>query len=244
MSFDTFNRLKYDDCALESRILENSSQFTYNVTNPLYLRDLACHKSRDARRRPNGDDNDQKENKCRATVGKFNADGSISCDVSATQDQCATPDKFALNNRNLRCWSGGPGVSGSEIDVDSVFRNEKDEGSEPRPQQLRTRVFHGVPDKRRGKYRPGIELRLQKGRATSMPRYESEIDATEQQFDVFHPTVEMPSVEHIIPPWTRGGTSSREINRSPAFLKALGYEWNKDKRTWMATSALATPPQT
>jgi len=231
-TFEAFNRLKYDDCEAASKLFENKSQFEYKVTNPIYVRDRACRAVRKAQQKEQDDD---ERHACRKTVARANADGSVSVDDDTLDTQCMSAERFALDNKSMKTWSGGPGIMRSEIDIDSFLRNEQSVESDPRPQQLRTRLFTGVPDRRRGKFRPGVEIRLQKGRATSMPRHESEVDPTEQQFNVFHPTVKMPPTKHVIPPWTRGGTSSRDVNRSPAFLKSIGYDW--DGRTWVRASS-------
>lgn len=149
-------------------------------------------------------------------------------------DVCRTNgkvDKFASQHKNLRPWQGY-GWDRCRVDVDSRLRNDQIWTNDPWKTQWDTRTFVAVPDLGRGRPMPETESRLINGQDTTSSRQCGSI--TEKQFDnVFHPTVLPVCPEHIIPSWTWGGESSRDINRSPEFMKSLGYEY--DGRMWVRT---------
>lgn len=218
--FEELNRTRDDACAQATQVFENQSQADYVLTNPIHLRLVGC---------ANGDER-KKDDRCNSKT-TFHADGTVSVEkTGSAKENCARADEFALKHRNLRSWSGGPGIQQKDVDVDSFMRLESDSGLHSHPQQLPARVFQGVPDRRRGRPRPNTETRLLHSKSTTVKRREAEITPTEMEYDVFHPTVDMPSTKNIISSIPRGGRSSRDINRSPGFLKSIGYEWNG--RTW------------
>jgi hypothetical protein len=135
---------------------------------------------------------------------------------------------FAGKHRNLRPWDGY-GIDNGRVDVDSHFKNHAIWTNDPSKQQLKTRTFTAVPDLHRGRSMPDRESALINGQDTTSNRMCNPI--TEKQLDVFHPTVLPVCTKHIIPTWTRGGESSREISRSPEFLESQGYV--HDGRTWV-----------
>lgn len=136
--------------------------------------------------------------------------------------------EFAQQHRNLRSWDGY-GVDTSRIDVDSKFRNEQIWTNDPFKTQLNTRTFTAVPNLWRGRAMPDTESVLQNGQDTTSKKMCNPL--TEKQFPVFHPTLLPVCTKHIVPQWTRGGDSSREIARSPDFMKSLGYKY--DGRMWV-----------
>jgi len=221
MTFSELNRLKDDRCEQEARLLENQSQFEYTVSNGIVLRQAECGTCT-ARQKPK---KKQGDDAC-ATSYRFNADGSV---TSAAKEEdgkanCVRAEEFALKHPSMHSWSGGPGAAQGDIDVDSRFKNESESGTHAHPQQLPTRVFKGAPYRRAGNTEPVLEAKLLKGHATKVRPSETEETPSEKQFPTFHPTLDMPATEHVVSPWPRAGRSSRDITRSSAFLKMIGYK--------------------
>lgn len=140
--------------------------------------------------------------------------------------------RFSRKHRNLRSWDGY-GWDTEHIDVDSRIRNDKIWTNDPHKTQLRTRTFTAVPKLWRGKHMPVTESKLKNGLDTGSNRLCRPL--TEEQFPVFHPTYVPPGPKHIVPEWTRGGDSSRELARTPWFMESLGYEY--DGRMWVKKSS-------
>lgn len=243
--FEELNRLRDDRCAQEARLSGNLAHSDYVLTNPIYLRLDGCAQKKNKKNKKSEEKKREKEEQkggdssTSAARDRFNADGSVSPIIGVGGadndddeeeeedgcDNCARPDDFALRHRNLRTWAGGPGMDRSAVDVDSSLRIDPHEPSlvASYPQQLATRVFHAVPDRRRGDYKPRVEARLRQGRATSSKPSEARLTPSERAYPVFHPTLEMPPAKTLVPSWPRAGRSSRDINRSPAFLRMIGY---------------------
>lgn len=137
--------------------------------------------------------------------------------------------RFAEHHRNLRSWHGYGNVDRSKVDVDSELRNDKIWTNTPYKTPLHTRTFVAVPDLVRGPPKPVTEAKIMSGVDTTL-RYRCD-PLSEKQFQVFHPTVMPVCVKHLIPPWTHGGDSSRDINRSPEFMNMMGYRY--DGRMWV-----------
>lgn len=215
--FEELNRTKDDACSQASHVFENQSQADYVLTNPIHLRLTGCAGQQYSKK-------------------QCGADGTVSSAKGHQKENgnCEKAQDFALKHRNLRTWSGGSGIKQDEIDVDSYMRIESDSGLHSHPQQLSSRVFQAVPDRHRGRPKPNTETQMLRSKSTTVKRREDDITPTETSFDVFHPTLQMPSTKNIVSPIPRGGNSSREINRSPTFLKSLGYKWTG--RTWVASS--------
>lgn len=142
---------------------------------------------------------------------------------SLLNDENGTQQEVMLEHKNLRCFDGY-GVAGNLIDMDSEVRNN-DRSTRPTigRQQLCARVFTAAPSLGRGRSIPVVESALINGQDTSGERSCSRW--AEQPFDTLHPAVCRVPVHHIVPadglPAT--GVSSRDIARSPEFLKAMGY---------------------
>ena len=153
--------------------------------------------------------------------------------LRSAPDPCKTTRKvesFAQRYPNLRPWTGY-GVSGCQIDTDSHIRNEKIWTNDPSKTQYFPRTFQAVPKLWRGVPMPETESRLINGLDTTTSRQSG--DLSEKQFPVFHPTVLPVCTKHIIPEWTWGGESSRDISRSPEFLRSLGYEYDYGRKIWL-----------
>jgi len=144
------------------------------------------------------------------------------------------PEKFALQHRNLRPWTGH-GLAQDRIDEDTQLRLDAIQTSHPGPQQLNTRLFTAVPDRSSGaKVHADLESRLIQGSMTTSRAKDWPVKNSELPLDVFHPTVSAIPVDHIVPEnWTRGGNSSRELNRSPEFLRSIGYVQREGDGVWV-----------
>jgi hypothetical protein len=120
----------------------------------------------------------------------------------------------ALEHPTMQAWDGY-GMSPEEVDGDSRMRLDA-EATHPRSRlQLSTRVFTAVPDLSRGNDPDGQVL-------FGGPRERPCDSLSEHDFDRFVPGVCAAAVEHVVPPWTAGGASSRDISRSSRFQRALG----------------------
>jgi hypothetical protein len=136
--------------------------------------------------------------------------------------------KLAQKTKNLRPWNGY-GWPREKIDADSQLRIQSVWTNTPYKTQLPTRTFVGAPDMSRGVPQPDKESELLNSQDTSSKTMCDPI--TEKQFPVYHPTLLPVCTRHIIPPWTRGGESSRKISSSPEFMRMLGYKY--DGRMWV-----------
>lgn len=240
--FEELNRLRDDRCAQETRLSGNLAHSEYVLTNPIYLRLDDCARAQKQKGSSKKKEDGSATSRCNADgsvspIGGGGRGGSDSASYAAARAEdddetddggvcgnCARPDDFALRHRNLRTWAGGPGMERSAVDVDSTLRIDTHAPSRASyPQQLSTRVFHAAPDRRHGHYKPSVEARLRQGRATSSKPSEARLTPSERAFPVFHPTLEMPAAKTLVPSWPRAGRSSRDINRSPAFLRMIGY---------------------
>lgn len=220
MLFSELNRLKDDRCEQEARLFENQSQFEYTVSNGIVLRQAECGTCTSRQKKP------KKQGHACSTAYRSNADGSVTLTAKEEDGKanCVPADEFALKHPSMHSWSGGPGVAQGDIDVDSRFKNESESGTHAHPQQLPTRVFKGAPYRRAGKTEPVLEAKLLKGHATKVRPSETEETPSEKQFPTFHPTLDMPATVNVVGPWNRAGRSSRDITRSSAFLKMIGYK--------------------
>lgn len=134
--------------------------------------------------------------------------------------------------RNLRVWTGY-GVNCGVIDEESTLLREGTSSTRcGKRQQLNTRVFEAAPDLSRGRIMPDTESHLINGQDTTSIRECYKL--TERAFDTFNPVVQSTCVENIIPNWTWGGASSRDIAKSESFLRGAGYEY--DGRSWYRSS--------
>ena len=162
----------------------------------------------------------------------------------------------SLQHRNLQPWDGY-GWNPAAMDTDSQLRVDS-EVTHPRSKiQLAKRVFQAAPDLSHGQASPELELRLIAGAANTRKGCGGGKEGggcpsggggggrgregkgggapvpdrlAERAWDRFIPGVETVQAENIIPPWTNGGAPSRDIARSDAFLRTLGYQ--HDGRMW------------
>ena len=137
-------------------------------------------------------------------------------------------EAFAAQHRNLRPWTGF-GIDKCRVDDDSRLRNDKIWTNTPWKTQWDARTFVAVPNLGRGRPMPTTESRLLSGQDTTSSRQCGSL--SEKQYDVFHPTVLPVCPKHVVPDWTWGGDSSRDINRSPEFMESIGLKY--DGRMWV-----------
>jgi hypothetical protein len=124
-----------------------------------------------------------------------------------------------LVHRGMRTWDGY-GWSAAAVDGDTALRLDATATHPRSRRQLSTRVFCAVPALSRGRTAdPEEEARIVGSINTSATREAFPIG--EVDFARFDPGVCAVSVDHIVPQWTAGGESSRDIARSRAFRKAV-----------------------
>jgi hypothetical protein len=130
-------------------------------------------------------------------------------------------DDFALSHRNLRKWDGY-GPSGSRVDGETRLRLDA-ERTRPRTRlQLCSRVFAAAPNLASARGEPALEARVIVGADTSCSRRAPGLRVSEADFSRFDPGVCAVPVENVVPAWTAGGSSSRDIARTKRFRRALG----------------------
>jgi hypothetical protein len=140
----------------------------------------------------------------------------------------------ALANRKMMTWDGygmGPGA----VECDGRMRGAARTTRQRAKTQLPKRVFFAAPDLAHGgattEAAVEVESRfLSGGVDTSAVRRCHRLGET--QIDRFFPGVCQVDVRHIVPEWTAGGASSRDISRSAAF------------RTLVASGAVGAGPAT
>lgn len=142
------------------------------------------------------------------------------CTKSCT-DRKQSLTGFASQHPNLR-FQDGFGISPCEVDGDSKLKHESKWTNAKERQQLPKRVFTSAPDLSRGEFYANTESVLISGQDTSSLKHCSKL--AEVTYDRFVPGVDTQCAEHIIPPWTWGGDSSRDITRSKGFLESIGYQ--------------------
>lgn len=131
----------------------------------------------------------------------------------------------SLEHRNLRLWDGF-GMAPGAVSKDTELRLDAaaTRGRSKLGRQLATRIFTAAPDLAHGTGDPDREssMRHESGNAGAAgvcpPRRQQ---VSEADFDRFDPGVCARSVDSIVPPWTEGGASSRDIARRRAFQRAL-----------------------
>ena len=201
--FDSSDRLAFDGCAVMQRDIDSRLAASYTLTNlrpaPPPFEDKAANKA------------------VPAPLKSSLADGQT---VPAPL-KSSSSDDFALAHRNLRKWDGY-GPSGARVDGDTKLRLEA-ERTRPRARlQLCSRVFSAAPNLSKARGESGLEARVMTGVDTSCSRRAPGLRMSEADFDRFDPAVAAVPVEHIVPAWTAGGASSRDIARTKKFRKALG----------------------
>jgi hypothetical protein len=132
----------------------------------------------------------------------------------------------------------GYGVSPVAVGIDDMRLGAEQTKHRAR-NQLCTRVFSASPSLSRGQGEPELEMRMRAGVSTSGINHPSKCDlredywvsVSELDFDRFAPGVCAVPVEHIVPKWTHGGSSSRDISRSSGFRRALSRAERSRRRT-------------
>lgn len=135
---------------------------------------------------------------------------------------------FASDYPNLR-FMDGHGFAPCDVDNDSRLRQASRWTHSRNRQQLANRVFTAVPDLARGVLYPNIESTLLSAQDTTLLRQCHRLG--EQTWSRFTPNVDVQCADHIIPSWTWGGDSSRDIARSKEFLASIGYKVTADNFT-------------
>jgi hypothetical protein len=136
---------------------------------------------------------------------------------SEEEAECAD---FALKHRNLRPWDGY-GWNVGDVESDSHLRLD---GQRTRPQsrlQLCSRVFSAAPALCRATGDPALESRVRQSVDTSCIKRAPGVRVAETDFHRFDPGYCPVPVEHVVPVWTAGGASSRDIARTRRFRKAF-----------------------
>lgn len=131
--------------------------------------------------------------------------------------------KTAAQHRALNLWMGYS-TPQEGIDRDSDMRLASESTADAHRTQLPTRTFVGVPNFGKGDANPRVESRLLNAQDSAIGRGPGSSTVAEKQFPVFHPEVRAVDVEHIVPPWSRGGENSRDVSKDPRFLRSVGYE--------------------
>jgi hypothetical protein len=149
-----------------------------------------------------------------------------------TQDKLRYDDcKRVATEDAQRVLVDGHGLDPDMIDGDSGLRNSRTSVTHTRVRQaLPTRVFTAALDLGRGGLRVNTESRLLSGDDTSRLRMCS-ARLAERDWDRFDPAVCPVAVENVVQQ-SRGGEPSRDIARSGAFLKDMGYKWDCATKTW------------
>ena len=154
-----------------------------------------------------------------------------SCDTPC-KDRKAKLRNFAAAHPTLQ-FVDGFGLAPCDVDEDSALKHKQTWTNPRYRQQLRTRVFGAIPDLARGAPKPATESILISGQDTTYMRQCSRL--AEMNWDRFAPNVDVQCEEHVIPEWTWGGDSSRDISRSKEFLQSIGYQ--VDTRTGFTSSS-------
>ena len=143
--------------------------------------------------------------------------------------RCTTPcterqrmlSSFAARHPSMQ-YRDGFGMAPCDVDGDSALKHSSRWTNAKERQQLPKRVFTSAPDLARGSANTSTESALLSGEDTAALRQCSRL--SELNFGRFDPNVDVQCAEHVVPPWTWGGASSRDITRSPEFLASIGYQ--------------------
>lgn len=134
-----------------------------------------------------------------------------------------TPSMDFATQHRTREGRDGYGLGPGTIDCDSLLRGATEDavrlGRLDHGRQLCTRVFVSAPNLAKRRPDPLLESRIVPGVDTSDTRRCYRIG--EESYDRFDPGVCQVPVDHIVPPWTAGGASSRDIARSRPFQHAV-----------------------
>lgn len=121
--------------------------------------------------------------------------------------------EFSIENR-MQIRDGYGFTNACRVDMDSKVRNNF-EMTDKGKQQLFTRTFQGGPNVNKGGFEPEIDAKLTQG-AFSTRKDACDV-LSERSFDRFEPMSEamlqnIQNVDNIVPTWTWGGVSTREVN--------------------------------
>lgn len=192
--YDANDNLRADPCAREARQLENDSVLAYH----LYDKYGVCNR--------------------RST--STSASSSSLCKERQQKLQ-----QFALESPNLRYWDGYGSVNACSIDRVAYSKADNTKAVGER-QSLPHRVFVAAPDISRasssGRSAPDVESDLRSSRDTSV--YKRCGRLSEVTLHRLVPNVDVQCAEHAVPEFPWGGESSRDIARTPEFLRSLGYD--------------------
>jgi hypothetical protein len=157
--------------------------------------------------------------------------------AGSCEDRKGQLSSFATRHTNMRFWDGY-GIAPCDVDVDDRFRHDKSWTCPKERQQLPKRIFTSVPDLSRGQVHANTESMILSGEDTSSQRQCSHL--AERNYDRFVPGVAVQCVEHVVPSWTWGGDSSRDITRSKEFLSSIGYSLDEGKNFTCAVNRTQT----
>ena len=147
------------------------------------------------------------------------------CDDESVKD-------FTLSEPNIFYKDGYGFTNDCNVDNDSDLRLSQLTQFKCR-NQLKTRVYQGVPNKGRGQSIPVVESKLITGEDTSTSRSCNTL--ADIYIDRFTPMLkcveEIQKADHIVYDWTRGGDPSRQLVRNRDYLERCGYKNNG--KTWV-----------
>lgn len=155
------------------------------------------------------------------------------------------PAAFATQHRSMYAWDGY-GMGADSIDCDGRLRLAAEATTSRERACLSTRVFVAAPNLSRGWMQDAV--------ACPPPPMLTSVDTSdtrrcfrlaESDYDRFNPGVCAVGVEHVVPPWTAGGASSRDIARSAPFQQAfarLNRRLAKQEACPAAASSASCPP--
>ena len=153
-------------------------------------------------------------------VGQRDADNrGISCYGLTNLRPSPYAKACAQGMRSMHTWDGY-GWNVAEVDRDTRLRLES-RNTHPRSKvQLSTRVFVAAPDLAQAGVPPFSDADAAEVIFPG-PREHPCESLTEVDYDRFVPGICAIPVDNIVPSWTYGGDSSRDISRSAKFQKAL-----------------------
>lgn len=129
---------------------------------------------------------------------------------------------LAQAHPNLR-RKDGYGLDPSMIDQDSCIKKSALQTASKERQPLTRRYFFAAPNLTRGLACDALtchENALIMGDDTTVHR-QCGTRLSEMDFDRYAPNVRPVRVDNVVPDWTWGGASSRDISRTPEFMKFL-----------------------
>lgn len=135
------------------------------------------------------------------------------------------PPHRGINACDYSMWDGY-GLNRGVINGDSEMRMHRLTQHGDRGPSLNVRTFHAVPDVSRGASMPNRESALIYGGISAADQRSERgphENTIEVDFDRYDPVlIERPrKVDNIVPKWTRGGDSSRNITRTDAYLEKM-----------------------